>query len=418
MPSRVTKASRGALALLLLAGCASVGETWRPEADAKPRVVSLSEFARPEAATGGVEEVAGAAPQDALDPAEAVELAKAISRMRDPDPALEVVAVKADGNYVVESLVGEVNGRPIYADQFLVAVQDRLLIIVRDYRNDPRQMRMLFRDRIAAWLKDVIESELILAEAEAALTEEQQMGLFAFLQGLQEEKIRQVGAGTRSLTEQFYQEHGEGGFEGYMESEKNKVLLSELYRRRILPRIIVSWRDVELAYQREHARFNPPRTVTLARILLRRGEQSERIALVTRQLAEGEPFAKVAQELGIRDGGRWDTFKLDDRGLAGLDLAESLTAALAGLKEGQTTPPVQIGGNTVWLHIVEFSDPPRHSIYDPDVQRWLTNTIRSERRQEQWKRFIDSLMAKGVYDELDAMSERLYKIALARYAPE
>ena len=58
-----------------------------------------------------------------------------------------------------------------------------------------------------------------------------------------------------------------------------------------------------------------------------------------------------------------------------------------------------------------------HSIYDPTVQRVLKNAIRARRSQEEWNRYIESLLERGIYNELDEMSERLYDIAIARYAP-
>ena len=57
------------------------------------------------------------------------------------------------------------------------------------------------------------------------------------------------------------------------------------------------------------------------------------------------------------------------------------------------------------------------SIYDPRVQRQLEEELRIRRRAEERVRFINSLLAGGIYDEINEMGERLVAIAVARYAP-
>ncbi|MFM1833279.1 MAG: hypothetical protein RLZZ461_1595, partial [Planctomycetota bacterium] len=76
--------------------------------------------------------------------------------------------------YPVEGLVGQINGRPVYADEFLLPLEDRLLRIVAELplAQAVREMDLL----IARRFDEYVNSELIIAEAESRLTAEQQQG--------------------------------------------------------------------------------------------------------------------------------------------------------------------------------------------------------------------------------------------------
>ena len=41
--------------------------------------------------------------------------------------------------------------------------------------------------------------------------------------------------------------------------------------------------------------------------------------------------------------------------------------------------------------------------------------IRKRRNKQEWDRYVNSLLDRGIYDELDDMADRLYRIALLRY---
>ena len=60
--------------------------------------------------------------------------------------------------------------------------------------------------------------------------------------------------------------------------------------------------------------------------------------------------------------------------------------------------------------------PPGITLYDdPQVQRRLGEDIRKRRNKQEWDRYVNSLLDRGIYDELDDMADRLYRIALLRY---
>ena len=156
--------------------------------------------------------------------------------------------------------------------------------------------------------------------------------------------------------------------------------------------------------------------MTLARIRLNTKTQPAQIDDVTMQIEAGESFEVLAGELGYDDGGLWESFETGPGGITDIEVSPAMKAALAGLEEGDTSAPFELGAGTLWLHVVSFEQPPARSIYDTDVQLRLGNVIRNTRRQMEWDRYIQSLLQEGIPDDLEDMADRLFRIAISRYA--
>ena len=193
-------------------------------------------------------------------------------------------------------------------------------------------------------------------------------------------------------------------------------MVEELRRRKIDPRVIVSWRDIEREYLRRYDEFNPSAAVTLALIRLHTVDQAELIEQVQNRLDVDESFATLAEELGFADGGVWATFRMGSGGITDIDVSAQIKGVLAGLEEGRTSQPFTQGPSTLWLHVVSLQRQPARGLYeDPQVQRSLRNELHRRRGEEQWNSYLNSLLERGIYDELDVMADRLYEIALQRY---
>jgi hypothetical protein len=406
----------GATVILSASGCA------RPIIGSKARPVALADFAAPPPApeTGSDSADDGSAAVESDDV-----LAAALPATGDDADDEEFIEdfltdefgertvlqpTRPGERIIVDSLVGHVNGRPVYADDFLEPIEDRLLRAAEE--TSGVQQEQMFRVIINDWLQDVVTNELILAEAEASLTDQQQMGLFAFLGMMYDEEIRR-GGGTKAGAERRRRRSGEE-LDQYLGRQKEMVLVDQLRLQRISPRVIVSWRDIEREYRRRYDEFNPSATLTLARIRLS-NSRPELIDDVDRRLSAGEPFAVIAEELGLANGGAWETFEMGPGGVADIDVSDAMKAALEGLEEGQTSGSLVLGSSTMWLNVAEVDEPENRSIYDPDVQLGLRAAILSRRAQIEWVRYVNTLLQGGVYAELDEMAEQLFRIALVRY---
>jgi len=398
------------------AAVAAVGCAHSNNRDA--RTVTIAEFAQPAAAEGAV------APAEVGDEPETVQpvVARALGDAGGLDPydfvepeefsdrAILRPTVPGE-TVIVDSLVGHVNGRPVFADDFLQPIEDRLLRAAEDTSGVERQQ--VFRAIINDWLQDVVTNELLLAEAEASLSSEEQMGLFAWLRMMYDEEIRR-GGGTRSGAEQRRRKEGED-LDEYLGGQKDIVLIHQLQQSKIQPRVIVSWRDIEREYKRRYAEFNPLAIVSLARIRLNPVTQAALVDNVNARLAAGDPFTEIAEELGYADGGVWETFEMGPGGITDIEVSAVMKQALEGLEQGDTSEPFALGPAMLWLHVVEVERPGARSIYEPAVQLGLRNAIRARRANTEWFRYVNSLLENGVYDELEEMAERLYQIALDRY---
>jgi hypothetical protein len=390
------------LAAVVAAGCAH-------STSGGAREVTLAEFAQPAPADpdeGTVQPVVARARDDSI-PDEPFEFA-------EPDEFSDrsiLRPTRPGETVVVDSLVGHVNGRPIFADDFLEPIEDRLLRAAEEKYGVEQQVE--FSRIINERLWRVVTNELLLAEAESSLSTDEQRGLFAWLRMMYDEEIRR-GGGTRTGAERRLQQSGED-LDEYLGEQKEMVLIHQLQQQKIEPRVIVSWRDIEREYQRRYAEFNPPATVTLARIRLSPVSQPALVDDVARRLAAGESFAEIADELGFADGGVWETFEMGPGGITDIEVAEEMKQALAGLEQGDTSAPFELGSGVLWLHVVEVRRPAARSIYDPQVQLRLRNSIFGRRRYTELNRYINSLLERGVYDELEDMADRLHRIAMLRY---
>ena len=254
---------------------------------------------------------------------------------------------------IVDSLVGHVNGRPIFADEFLEPIEDRLLRAADEHRG-PDLVRT-FRSIITEWLRETVLNELILAESEASLSEQEQMGLFAMLNRVYDEEIRK-GGGTKSGAESRRRREGDE-LDQYLGKQKDLVLIDHIRLAKIQPRVVVTWRDIEREYQRRYEHFNPAATVTLARIRISTETQAALIDDVTNRLAADASFAEIAEELGFDDGGLWETFEAGPGGITDIQVSPVMKEALTGLVAGDTTPPFQLGSGTLWLAEVQAYAP-------------------------------------------------------------
>jgi len=316
--------------------------------------------------------------------------------------------------YPVEGLIGQINGRPVYADEFLLPLEDRILRIVAEVPlpQAVREMDLL----IARRFDEYVNSELIIAEAESRLTAEQQQGVLAWLRNVREETITNRG-GTRDAAAESIEDEFGVSIEEFMEQRRSLALGQDLLRKRVQPRAIVSWRDVVQAYRRQFAEFNPPARVRLGRVRLHRERDAERLAAVETVLADGGTFADIVGPAGTADGGRWIEIELPPEGLAATTLAAPVRDRLDLATPGSVGEPLDQGAFRTWFTVLAVEQPPGRSLYDPEVQLSLENQLSSMRFAQEQDRYIASLRDRWVSDNLDAMLARLLTITRLRYLP-
>ena len=314
--------------------------------------------------------------------------------------------------YPIDGLVGQINGRPVYADEFLVPLEDRILRIVAELPEP--DARFEIRRLVTSRFREYVDSELIIAEAESKLTPEMQQGVFAWLQNLQEETITNRG-GTRETASTSIEEEFGLSIEEFMAQRRSLALASDLLQKRVRPRAIVSWRDVEQAYRANEAEFNPPPQIEIGRIRLHRDRKAEDYEKVKASFAAGKSFAEVAQMLDLPNDGAWLDLQLPPDGIAGTSLAKPVRERLTDLEVGAASEPLDQGAYTSWFTILDIRKPEGRSIYDPQVQLSLESELSGIRFAKEQDRYLSSLRDQWVAEAIEDMRVRLIKIAESRY---
>lgn len=338
-------------------------------------------------------------------------------------PALSDAAPPAAGREsLFDSLVGQVNGRPVFASTFLEPLQFRLRALNKDYPSRDAWLRAAAKV-IADELEAKVNNDLLLAEAYAALSPEmKEHGLRYVLGQIRGELVRQ-NSGSEQAADQSLREGAEGySLDQKARSELHRELQISEMRRRILPLVNVSSRDEQQYYLRNYEQFNPPGIATL-RLIQVRADDSDAVAQVKEMLASGVPFAEVARlpfnAYSRESGGLREARVSGDYAAARFFGPDLLNQHAAALSPGQTVGPFEFvpapgaPAYACWMHLERFERPPGISLYDAQLD--IYNILYNQKLQAAYKRYFDALKRRGSYSDIQEMTARLLQIAFDRY---
>ena len=328
--------------------------------------------------------------------------------------ATDEIRVKPGEKWTIESLIGQINGRPVYAGKFMTSIEDRILRIVAE--NPPGNAQRLIEKLIQDRFQQYINNELIISEAEGMLSPEMQAGIFAWIQSIQEQTVAGNGGNRTSATQSIEDQFGMN-MEQYLKEKRDEALAMDLLRRRVEPRTIVSWRDVERQYSMLEKEFNPEPRITIGRIRLQVSDELE-IKNVQERFKRGETFAQVVTALNVPDGGKWQQYPLPKNGLAGLELADDIKKILLAVENGQVTEELRKGSTATWYCVTNVQEQATRSIFESALQRSIRRGLKEQRGAYERNRYLASLRDRWVTNDIDQMTKRLIVIAWERYLPK
>jgi hypothetical protein len=316
---------------------------------------------------------------------------------------------------LVDAKVGDINGRPIYAREFLEPLAARLAAEAE--RTEAGPWRRLAEQEISRRLDGLITDELLKAEALSTLNEEQQAGLRSFLQGVRTRLVSE-NLGSARLAEQRLLEAEGKNLEDRLREEEETTLVRLALAEDVYRRVNVSWRDVKLRYERDAGKYNPPPTAVFRLIRVPRSDAAARASVESR-LAAGEAFSEVASDEEV------NRFKPDEGGQELVAFegefsegeffgAEALNEAAQGLTLGGRVGPVEFGSQVGWLTLEEIR---RESVSLYDAQLAIQQELTLERREAELRRYVGRLLDRAGAGERDAMRARLVSIASRWYGP-
>lgn len=326
-----------------------------------------------------------------------------------PDPTNQPLPIEQ--GYALDAMVGQINGRPVYASQIFQQIGDEQLERLGS-ENDRLSFKREVRNIIAGHLRSRISDALIVAEAEASLTEREQMGLLALIQMEREKLIAEAG-GYLAGAEASVRDMGYAGIDDYLEAKRREKLVDQKYlQEKLLPKIQVTRRDVEAYYQAHAEQFNPPPRITLRMILVMDDNTAQQ---VSQALEAGEDFESVAREHSRfkPDDGGFGQFESQLSEFSGFGL-EPLNQAVRQLAPGGRSNRIELENGWAWVKLIDVQQRPGKRL--GEVYLDIENRLRAARFHELQREYVTDLLERGNYTPIPQMLNMLVDVAMARYA--
>lgn len=315
---------------------------------------------------------------------------------------------------IVDRVVGQINGEPIFAAAFFEPMDARLRAEAARV-TDEREAREFIRDMasdISLQLREQMENRLLLDEFRASLTVEERVGIAALIERIQTD-LQRGAMGSRELADRRLRESSGRTIEEESQYLGDRAFIQEHLRRTITNRIAVSARDVEQEYQRRWDEFNPP---PIARLRVIRVPNASAVA-VTDALLSGRSFQEIAAEYS-----RWrpDEGNLIETTLGEAGIAEAEFFGVATLNDpaqqlavGQVAGPIELGSSTWWLHLDEIERPPGVPLYEAQIQ--IDRELREQRFMEERQRHFEQLLERSNFSDRAEMIAKLTTFGAQRY---
>jgi len=309
-------------------------------------------------------------------------------------------------------MVGQINGRPVYAAQFLRSLDDILRAEAIELNREEwiQTAGQLIQNQLLERIRD----ELLIAEFNADLSYEERIGLFSFIEQIQQGIVdRDLGSAARADERLRTQENV--SLRGKAEEQFNREIVFEQLRREVTRKVQVSWRDIRRYYEQNIEIFQPPATAKLRVLRVEPGDRDR----VERMLEQaGDRAEVIAEQTTFRrtEGGVIE-LELGTNGLAGAEFfgPPELNEPATRLEEGMLSDPIEFGDAVWWLWLEEIAQPETVSLYD--AQNRIEQAIRGEREQDERSRYFQRLFGSSTMTEqqLGEMRDRLIQFAIDRY---
>ncbi len=321
---------------------------------------------------------------------------------------------------LIDAKVGDINGRPVYADAFLSVMEARLIAEAQD--KSPAIWLRFARKLISDELERLIEDELLRAEALASFTPQQQQGLRYFVQNLRENIVRTNRGSETQANETLQREEGVS-LDQYIKNQEARALVRHQIDNQILNKVHISWRDIQRFYEVNKDRYNPDPVAVLRRIRLRKPSEED-IARITDQLNQGVAFALVAADsknlYNPEQGGMVpDVSFKDPYSDTEFQIGPVVTNdAAKTLTSGSWTGPLRWEAletpQADWIYLEQIKRISR-PLDDQMVQLEIEQRLRNIFAERERVLYMRRLRNQATYTDVDQMSELLLRIAAERY---
>lgn len=316
---------------------------------------------------------------------------------------------------LVDMKVGDINGKPVYANAFLDDMADQLRAETTRMRRE--DWLRFTRGKIEDKLNREIRDELLRAEAIGNFTPEQKQGFFAFMKNVQE-RVQSQSQGSRAAAEERLETTEGLSLDQYMKRREQEELIGFQLREKIEKRVSVPWRDIRQEYERFFETFNPPPRATF-RLVQIPAAKTEAVEAFGKRLAAGESFQTLAADASLNTykpatGGLEEREIKGDRAQGAFFGNEALNAAARTTAPGQVTGPITVGDNASWLFLESIERKTR-SLYDAQMD--IESVLKRRRTIEATDRYIAHLRERASISSTADMTRQLLTVADGRFWP-
>ncbi len=315
---------------------------------------------------------------------------------------------------VVDAMVGQVNGKPIYASEIFKSIGEDTL-----HRFGDTETRLGFKARaqelIYAKLRERVTNSLILAEAERGLGEREQLGLLGWLKSQRERRIAELGGGVLAVAEQTLQNEKGYGLDQEMENIRQRALVDKFLHEKLYPKINVERREVERYYEDHNKDFNSNPSITVRMIMT----DAAGADAVDAALKGGMKFEDAAKKFSIMSnaekGGLMGPYSLSGPLQTFNELrSDELNAKVRTLKVGDHSDRTPITGGFGWVMLEKMEGGESKTLQQAFLE--IESRIRTMKFSRLQQKYIGDLMNSGNFTPLDQMRSSLLEVAMARFA--
>jgi len=310
--------------------------------------------------------------------------------------------------YTVDAMVGQVNGKPIYANTVFEPILEQLSVLGKSLPRSQFQLRA--KQLIEGRLGQIIADALILGEAESDLSDQEHAGLQNILKQKREELIRFWGRGSVAVAEDNLVRQTSRSLEETLTSARQQMLVQRYLRQKLFPKINVTRKGVERYYNNHLNEYMPPPSRTLRLIYVTQDADADKI---DQMFQRGVVFTEIASS--DLNQYRPDAGGLMSQKAIGQEVFSQpqLNKAMLRLGVGEHSPRTRAGDRYWWIAVESIDQPTGKTL--SEVQLEIEGLIRQRQFQTLTQRYRADLFRNGSYNPIETMSDSLVKIAINRF---
>ncbi len=324
-------------------------------------------------------------------------------------------AQPTDAPVVLESVIGQINGRPLFASEVLTPLDGQLRAEAEKVNYNRAAFQAAATSAIQGIIISKVRDELMLAEAQASLPLEVRQGLFAFLGRIQQNIVSTQAGSALQADEQLRESTGRTLQQEARDRLDQELIRNEL-RTKVLPRVNVPWRLIRQDYERNYTKYN--KGTAVLRVIAMPAGDADAVRAAEEAIAS-KPFAEAARM-------EFNTFLRDSGGVAERELNAPFTEsplfaetswdeAAWALRPGETSPPVRYGDKIAWIHLESLDEDQGVSLYDAQLE--IESNLRNRKFMQERDTYFIRLLERGSFTDITVMVQEALAIATERYLP-